>query len=164
MDTYCEPIRHTDWHWPEPEESWYEVEGAQDEVRWILELIDRCVQEGAIRRNAQLLAEALADVRSVEATDSLEERFREQADKWERETRHVSSPTQMMMHPSYHAILGMGKEAVPLLLRDLQQNRRPWFWALSYLTHENPINPKDAGKMDTMIKAWVDWGKKKGLL
>src|SRR5947209_38701 len=40
---------------------------------------------------------------------SLEERFREQADKWRRETEHLSSPSQMMMHPSYQAILGMAQ-------------------------------------------------------
>jgi hypothetical protein len=70
----------------------------------------------------------------------------------------------MMMHPSYQAILGMGDKVVPLLLRDLQNKRRPWFWALSYLTTENPINPSDAGKIDKMIAAWVRWGKAKGLL
>ena len=95
---------------------------------------------------------------------SLEQRFREQADKWERETQLLSSPTQRIMHPSYQAILGMGREVIPLLLRDMQQNRRPWFWALSYLTHENPINPKDAGRMDKMIEAWVKWTREKGLL
>lgn len=150
MSTYCVPIRHVDWDAPEPGKSWREVEKSEGDV---------------LSREAQLLlADALSSVRSIGITDQLEERFREQADKWERETRHLSSPTQMMMHPSYHAILGMGQEVVPLLVRDLQQNRRSWFWALSYLTHENPINPKDAGKMDAMIKAWVGWGKEKGLL
>lgn len=69
-----------------------------------------------------------------------------------------------MMHPSYQAILGMGWKVVPFLLRDLQQNRRAWFGALSYLTRANPIKPKDAGKMDKMIEAWVQWGRDKGLL
>lgn len=104
------------------------------------------------------------DSPTVAAEGSLEQRFREQADKWERETQHLSSPTQKMMHPSYQAILGMGRWIVPILLRDLQQNRRAWFGALSYLTHENPINAKDAGKMDKMIDAWVNWGKLKRLL
>src|SRR5207249_10087554 len=44
------------------------------------------------------------------AEAQLEKRFREQADKWERETQHLSSPTQRIMHPSYQAILGMGQE------------------------------------------------------
>lgn len=101
--------------------------------------------------------------RSITKVVPLEKRFQEQADKWRRETEHLSSPSQMMIHPSYQAILGMAQEnkdlVISLLLHDLQKNRRPWFWALSYLTQDNPINPSDAGKVDKMIKAWVEWGK-----
>src|SRR5579863_5427405 len=97
-------------------------------------------------------------------TRTLEERFLEQANKWEQETKFVSSVTKRVSHPSYTAILGMGREPgiVEILLRDLQTHRRPWFWALSYITESNPIKPEDAGKMDRMISAWVAWGKAKG--
>lgn len=73
-----------------------------------------------------------------------------------------------MMHPSYQAILGMGQEhkekVIRLLILDMQQHRRAWFWALSFLTRDNPINRADAGKMDKMISAWVKWGERKGIL
>lgn len=89
--------------------------------------------------------------------------FREQAEKWENETGHLSSPNQKMLHPSYQAILGMGQEhreeIIDLLLQDLKDNRRPWFWALSYLAQANPITPAEAGRMDLMIDAWMRWGK-----
>lgn len=98
----------------------------------------------------------------------LEKRFEEQADKWSRETVHLSSPTQMMLHPSYQAIMGMAREdeqgLIRLMLRDLRDNRRLWFWALSYLTNDNPIKPTDAGKLNKMIDAWVKWGTVRGLL
>ena len=104
----------------------------------------------------------------IEVDQPLAERFRQQAEKWDRETSHLSSPAQKIMHPSYQAILGMEKddrrEIIRLLLRDLQENRREWFWALSYLTKENPIEQKDAGKMDKMINAWIKWGNRRGLL
>ena len=97
----------------------------------------------------------------------LKTRFIEQADKWQRHTEHLSSPSQMMMHPSYQAILGMARvnedEIIRIMLHDLQENRRPWFWALSYLTKDNPIKPTDAGRLDKMIGAWVEWGKRKGI-
>ncbi len=168
MSTYCAPIRHADWHELEPEELWYEVESPKGDVLWILEMIDQSMHERAIEQIARLHDEALGDVHSLEADPSLAGRFREQADKWARETQHLSSPTQRIMHPSYQAILGMGQdhkqEIIRFLLLDLKQHRRAWFWALSYLAQDNPISQKDAGKMDKMIKAWVDWGKKKGLL
>jgi hypothetical protein len=50
------------------------------------------------------------------------------------------------------------------MINDLKQNRRPWFWALSYLTNANPVKPSDAGKMDKMINSWVEWGKQHGLI
>lgn len=112
------------------------------------------------------LAEEVDD--AAVGSDTLEQRFRKQADKWAEEIRHLSSPTQRIMHPSYQAILGMGQEdkqaVISLLIRDLQRNRREWFWALSFLAQDNPITPADAGKMDKMISAWVNWGKARGLL
>lgn len=103
----------------------------------------------------------------AEKTD-FQKRFREQAHKWARETQHLSSPTQMMLHPSYQAILGMAAEdkweIIRLLILDLRQSRNRWFWALSYLTQENPIQPSDAGKMDRMITAWVNWARAKHII
>jgi hypothetical protein len=94
---------------------------------------------------------------------TLEQRFQEQANKWQRETQHLSSPGQRMMHPSYQAILGMAnenrREIINLMINDMEQHRRPWFWALSYLAQDNPVSQADAGKMDKVIKAWVNWGK-----
>jgi hypothetical protein len=73
-----------------------------------------------------------------------------------------------MMHPSYQAILGLAREdesaLVRLMLKDLPISRRPWFWALSYFTKENPVSARDAGKMDRMINAWVAWGKSRGIV
>ena len=73
-----------------------------------------------------------------------------------------------MIHPSYQAILGMGAEhkrdIVRLMLLDMQKTHRDWLLALSYLTQENPINPRDAGKTDKLIRAWVEWGKREGII
>jgi len=105
---------------------------------------------------------------SIEKTLNLEQKFQEQASKWHKETQHLSSPGQKMMHPSYQAILGMAnahrREMISLMIRDMEQHRRPWFWALSYLAQDNPVSQSDAEKMDKVIKAWVDWGKAQRLL
>lgn len=120
---------------------------------------------------ARLLPEDKAFLRQAKIAfnePTLEARFREQSDRWQRETQHLSSPGQRTMHPSYLAIMGMAKdnprEVIKLMLRDIQQNRRPWFFALSYLAKDNPLKQSDAGKTDKMIKAWVNWGKAHRLL
>jgi len=145
------------------EQKWC-VEQRQD--RWISKHSVHSLVEEWTSQSRERLEKVQILVR--EAQRPVEQSFHEQADKWERETEHLSSPTQMMMHPSYQAILGMAvenkQEVISLMLQDLRNNRREWFWALSYLTQDNPISPRDAGKMDKMIKAWVDWGRRKGLL
>lgn len=99
---------------------------------------------------------------------TLEQQFLKEAEQWDSETAHLSSPVQRFNHPSYIAVLGMAQdhrdEVIALMLRDLQQNRREWFSALSYLTHENPIQRKDSGNLNRMIDAWVRWGKLRGRL
>src|SRR5690348_6266652 len=146
--SYCPQIRPIDWGEPEPNGS-----------EW-LRSKRRTVEQAKLELIDELVSKALA----VAPEAALEQRFCEQADKWDVETRHLSSPTQKIAHQSHQAILGMGPDVVPLLLRDLVQNRREWFWALSYLTQENPIRREDAGKMDRMIAAWVNWGRQRGLL
>ena len=57
----------------------------------------------------------------AEADKTIEEQFREQAEKWDYETSHLSSPAQRLAHPSYVAILGMAndhrEEVIDLLLQ-----------------------------------------------
>ena len=102
------------------------------------------------------------------AQPTLSERFLQHAERWGGETAHLSSPSQMMMHPSYQAALGLAQDnkdaVVRLMLNDLRDNRRLWFWALSFLTKENPVRATEAGKMDLMISSWVRWGTQKGII
>jgi hypothetical protein len=93
---------------------------------------------------------------------SLKQKFLEHATKWDRETAYLSSTPKMVLHDSYQKIMAMGPDIVPVLLRDLQENRRSWFWALRHLTHANPVPPEDQGNLDKMIAAWVAWGKREG--
>ena len=101
-------------------------------------------------------------------TLTIEARFSQHADKWEKETENLSSPAQIMMHPSYQAVLGMAQsnkeEIIRLMLVDLRDKRRLWFWALSFLTQDNPVTASQSGKLDAMIAAWVQWGKNKGII
>jgi hypothetical protein len=74
----------------------------------------------------------------------------------------------MMMHPSYQAVLGMARgheeEMIRLMLQDMRDHRTQWFWALSYLAQDNPIRQSEAGRLDKMIRAWIDWGIARGKL
>jgi len=130
---------------------------SQAEVdEWLLQVEDTwgTTENPSVAPAVAAPVKQLVDIRTM---------FKREAERWSSETGHLSSPTQKMLHPSYQAILGMGQEhreeTIDLLLQDLKENRRPWFWALSYLAQTNPITPAEAGRMDQMIDAWVRWGK-----
>lgn len=96
--------------------------------------------------------------------ESRRERFRSLAQQWRSETQWCSSTTQIAMNPAYQAIIGMGTEALPLILEDLRQNSGHWYWALKAISNEDPVVPRDRGSVKRMKSAWLKWGETKGLV
>jgi hypothetical protein len=92
------------------------------------------------------------------------ERFQRLAREWKDQSRHLSNTAQMAMLRPYQHIIGMGEPVVPLILEELQKEPDQWFWALEAITEEDPVPPKDAGKVRLMAQAWIDWGKQRGLI
>jgi hypothetical protein len=88
-----------------------------------------------------------------------EERFAELADQWRRETRFVSSSTELVLNSAYQQIIGMGRSALPLILRRLDSNGGQWFWALKHISGEDPLSPKDAGDYEKNRERWLTWGR-----
>jgi hypothetical protein len=95
---------------------------------------------------------------------TLEREFNKLAEQWRRETVSMSSSTDIVMHPAYYQIIGMGRIALPWILRELQQRGGHWFLALGAITRQNPVNPQDRGKVRKMTEAWLQWGRENGLL
>ena len=91
------------------------------------------------------------------------EKFYSLAATWYQEVRFTSSLTQMVLHPTYQRIIGMGFTAVPFLLREVERKPDHWFWALHAITGADPVNPEDRGKLRKMAEAWLRWGKEQGL-
>lgn len=93
------------------------------------------------------------------------ERFDKLAATWKSSTKFVSNVTTKILNPDHQKIIGMGKEAIPLILKDLANNGpNDWFWALTAITDVNPITPEIAGNMAAMTEAWLQWGRKAGYL
>src|SRR5437868_15345823 len=62
--------------------------------------------------------------------DRRRERFNRLARQWREDTQWLSSTTEIAMHPAYQGIIGMGSEALPMILDDLHANSGHWYWAL----------------------------------
>lgn len=105
-----------------------------------------------------------AEVGVLEPEVSLGENFLRLAADWSDNTRHVSSINDLTSYPSYQEIIALGWDVVPLLLKDLQENKRFWFPALYAITKVRPFDPSDAGNGRRMTDAWIKWGKRKGLI
>lgn len=90
------------------------------------------------------------------------QRFEALASQWEAETEFMSRQSQTVMHPAYQQVIGMGPDAVPLLLERLRDNPDNWFWALTAITGEDP--GKDSSTLLEARDAWLEWGREHGFL
>ena len=98
----------------------------------------------------------------VEEPGGLMQEFELLARQWREETAHLSSVAMMAEHSAYKQIINMGMAAVPMILQELRREPDHWFWALSVITQENPVNAGDAGDISKMTKAWLQLGRTRG--
>jgi hypothetical protein len=94
--------------------------------------------------------------------DDLARRFRSLVQDWKDAKVFTSSGSEIALHPAYPQIIGMGKEAIPLILSELQREEDHWFWALKAITGEDPVAPGDRGILPKMTEAWLNWAKTHG--
>lgn len=97
----------------------------------------------------------------------LANRFNALACHWKRERGISSSLSKAIMSPSYQKIIGMGPDAIPIILnriKDEGDHPNYWFWALEMLTGENPVSEDDLGDFRAMASAWLSWGYENGKL
>jgi len=109
-------------------------------------------------------AKAFGLIEPLRLVLDLEREFQRLYQTWRAETRFTSSATEKAMHPAYQRIIGMGQPAVPFVLRELERAPDHWFWVLTAITGENPVNPNDQGDVQAMAASWIDWGRRNALL
>jgi hypothetical protein len=96
-------------------------------------------------------------------TPDVTARFAGLAADWKARSRHMSNVAQMAMLRPYQQIIGLGPAAVPLLLGELAREPDQWFWALEAITGEDPVPDEAAGRVAEMARAWLEWGRARGL-
>lgn len=92
----------------------------------------------------------------------LETIFKGLAKAWKEGTFGCSITTRRYAHSSYQAILVLGPDVVPFMLRELQERPDWWFEALKALTKADPTKPTD--NFNDAVKAWLNWGREQRLL
>jgi len=104
------------------------------------------------------------DKRKQKDAESLRGEFRKHSKIWRDETAFTSSVSDIVLHPSYQRIIGLGGEVLPLILRELEKSPRFWFWALEAITGENPVPNSENGQIRLMAKRWIEWGRARGMI
>lgn len=107
---------------------------------------------------------ASAKASSLAVNGDLQTTFGRLATEWKEKSRYLSNSAQMAMLKPYQRIIGLGPAVVPLILEELRREPGQWFWALEAISGENPVPPEAAGKVRLMTQAWLDWGRKQGLI
>ncbi len=95
-------------------------------------------------------------------TETVEQRFGRLAAVWLGETGHISSTTQLVAHPAFQEIVGLGPAVIPCLLRELERRSAHWHWALERITHVDPVPPGSRDNLDRAAEAWLRWGREHG--
>jgi len=107
-------------------------------------------------------ARTTGERRGLNQAELLRPEFNHLVEQWRKETRFSSSADEKILHPAYQSIIAMGRSAVPLVLEELQNGRGHLFWALRYMTGENPC--PDSNNAHETREAWLEWGRRRGLL
>lgn len=99
-----------------------------------------------------------------QANPEVERTFRALAEEWLDETAHLSDPVDKFMHPAIVQIIGMGKQVVPLLLKEVRKMSGHWFYALEHINRTNPVLPEDQWSVEQTAAAWLAWGRRERLI
>ena len=88
--------------------------------------------------------------------------FQRLSDEWKSSRGPATTVTAMVRHPAYQAIVQLGEPAIPLLMRELEQQPDHWFAALRAITGANPVHEDELGDVTRMAESWIEWGRANG--
>lgn len=105
---------------------------------------------------------AAAQPRPPRTAEELHCEFRELVAQWREETFGQSLAAPGILHPAYLRIIGMGEQAIPWILDELEKSGGQWYVALQSITGEDPVPEEDRGHRPKMRAAWREWGRCNG--
>jgi len=128
---------------------------------------DACLSEESVKLVApirKLLLVVWKRDEPVLQSNRLADRFQSLAKTWHEECDHLSSVSEMVSHPAYQRIVGMGPGALPLIFAELKREPDHWFSALRAITGDDPVPREHWGNMTHMAEDWLQWAEKTGIL
>ena len=93
----------------------------------------------------------------AEPSKAVVEKFNRLKAQWIREQATSSRMRDIVLSVPYQNIIGMGRDALPLLLREIKTSPYYWFWALERITEANPA--ENSTTHEEMVSAWLEWAR-----
>jgi hypothetical protein len=92
-------------------------------------------------------------------------KFQSLVKDWRNQRGISSSVSDMSMTAAYQNIIGMGEDAIPLIVAQMKSegdDPDQWFWALKAIAQVDPVRPNDRGDFAAMAQAWIKWAEDEG--
>lgn len=109
------------------------------------------------------LPTSMTETETAPSSNVLADRFHSLVKTWCEECAHLSSVREMVLHPAYQQIVGMGPNALPFIFARLEHEPEHLFWALRAITGEDPVPPEHRGNINRMTQEWLRWAEKSGV-
>jgi hypothetical protein len=116
------------------------------------------------QQNAELVKScaSLASVRT--SASELQVKFTRLVTEWKSTRGHSSKLIELVMHPAYQQIIGMGNGVVSIILKEMKERPDHWDWALRAITGSDPVPREAWGKLKQIGEAWIAWGINEGYI
>lgn len=98
-----------------------------------------------------------SNVMQLERNNNLAITFTRLRTEWINDTFHTADMHFAFFHPAYQKIISMGDPIIPHLIRDMITNETHWFYALNTIVGKSVVKEEHLGKVELMIKDWVEW-------
>ena len=97
-------------------------------------------------------------------SEKLEPLFQSLCEKWHNEAGFHSNSNYYNSHPSYLALLAIGKPIIPLIIKDIKAGPRGhWFHAIEHILGDGPEIPEEhRGRIRIMENIYLDWLAERG--
>jgi hypothetical protein len=156
-------INAMDRWYEEPPHVWgHELERQMREVQ-ARDAIVRAVAESFATIYKKIKSLQENEARQPAAAPDTEAEFRKLAEQWRSETMFISLDRERVCNFAYQQIIGMGKDALPFIFRELKETTSDWFWALRAITRTDvEVRQEDKGNVHKIAEAWMEWGKQHG--
>jgi len=98
------------------------------------------------------------------APDPVAAVFARLANEWREDRPWGADIGEISAHPAYLSIIGLGPEALPYILAELQRKVDHWFVALRAIAKHDPVPATSRGRPRDMAQAWIRWGRENGII